>query len=425
MKEYQKIDIAQGVELVCVPADRFKTNDFRIGFCLPLDKNTVARNALAIYMLSNSSEEYPDVLSVNKKLAHLYGAELNTTVNKVGDNQVMSIALSSLDDRFSLGGRISTECIELLLSLVFKPRLDENGKFFDDDLHRQQRIIIEKLESEQNEKRLLAVRRLEEIMFDGEPYALNRYGTEDMINSVTTDDIMTAWQEMLKNAKIQLVAVGNFDIDEITDKMRSAFSSVDRSYNPPVKSLAKPAGDAVKNVTDRMDVKQGKLVLGYRVNLDPCDPLTTAMRSFNDTFGGGPYSKLFANVREKMSLCYYCSARYDRRKSCIIIQCGCEEYNMDKAIAEIGNQLNEIIAGNFATELEASKVGLSDTINSVYDDSTALVMWYSSQIIDDEIKAPSQSAEENNSVLADDIQKCSTLASLDTVYKLCGIKEGE
>ena len=58
----------------------------------------------------------------------------------------------------------------------------------------------------------------------------------------------------------------------------------------------------VKEVTERIDVKQGKLILGFRVNLKPDDELTPAMRSFADVFGGGPYSRLFTKVREEMSL---------------------------------------------------------------------------------------------------------------------------
>lgn len=44
-----------------------------------------------------------------------------------------------------------------------------------------------------------------------------------------------------------------------------------------------------------------------------------------DVFGGGPYSRLFMNVREKLSLCYYCSARLIRGKGIIVIQSGIEK----------------------------------------------------------------------------------------------------
>jgi predicted Zn-dependent peptidase len=130
-------------------------------------------------------------------------------------------------------------------------------------------------------------------------------------------------------------------------------------------------------------------------------------------------------VREKLSLCYYCSARFDRRKNCLIIQCGCEEENMDKAVNEILNQLKEIESGNFDEEFASSKIGLSDNINSVNDDSISLSSWYSTQISDSEIVSPSQSSNDNNGVTKEQVQKCASLLSLDTVYKLVSTKEGE
>lgn len=144
------------------------------------------------------------------------------------------------------------------------------------------------------------------------------------------------------------------------------------------------------------------------------------MRSFADVFGGGPYSKLFANVREKMSLCYYCSARYVRQKSFIVVQSGCEEENMDKAVSEILNQIEEIKKGNFDYEFSSSKMALTDAINSVYDAPESLEVWYTSQMADKNIKSPAESAAENKSVTKEQIMECANLISLDTVYRLVG-----
>ena len=146
---------------------------------------------------------------------------------------------------------------------------------------------------------------------------------------------------------------------------------------------------------------------------------------FSDIFGGGPYSKLFLNVREKLSLCYYCSAKYDRRKSSVIIQCGCEEENMDKAVEEILNQLSDIKNGSFDDAFASSKIALADALNAVYDDSLTLSSWYLTQIADDEIISPADSASNISAVTKQQVQDCADLLTLDTIYKLVGNKEGE
>jgi len=425
MKEFEKISICEGVDIISVPADRFKTNEIAISFIAPLKEESASANALVAHLITQTTKSAPSVEEFNKKLAMLYGASVYAYVSKLGENQCITLEASCLDDRFALGDeKISSELFDFLCRLIFDVSLDENGEFFADDIKRVKRLLIEKIESEENDKRIFALRRLEGIMFENEPYGINRFGSRESINSATSEDLKNALCYLINNSKIQITVVGNADIKGIESRAKEYFCGAKRSYIPPVSSVFKGSADKVKTVTDRMEVKQGKLVLGFRVNENSEFEANPKMRLFCDAFGGGPYSKLFENVREKLSLCYYCSARYDRRKSSIIIQCGCEEENMDKAVSEILNQLEEIKKGNIDDELSASKMAISDLINGVVDDSLTLLNWYSSQICDKEIFSPSLSAKANELITKEEVVSCAGLLSLDTVYKLCQ-KEGK
>ena len=424
--EIQKIEINQGVDIISVPATRFKTNEISISFIAPLKRETACANALVANLITQTTRSCPSVETFNRKLAMLYGASIYTSVSKLGENQCITLEASCLDDRFALGEeKISSELFSFLCELVFDVNLDENGDFYDEDIARVKRLLIEKIESEENDKRIFALRRLESVMFEDEPYGINRYGSNEDICAATSGDLKKALSFLIKNAKIQITVVGNADVKAIEKTAKKYFDSADRSYIPVQSSVFKGVADEPKTVTDRMEVKQGKLVLGFRVNEQSEFESNAKMRLFCDVFGGGPYSKLFANVREKLSLCYYCSARYDRRKSSIIIQCGCEEENMDKAVSEIFNQLEEIKKGNVDEELSASKMAIGDLINSVYDDSISLVNWYSSQICDKTHLSPAQSAAENEKVSKQEIVQAANLLSLDTISKLVSKKEGE
>ena len=419
MKEFQKIEISQGVDLISVPATRFKTNEISISFVAPLSEKTAAANALLAHLITQTTRSCPSVSQFNRKLAMLYGASIYAGVSKLGENQCITLEASCLDDRFALGDeRISSELFSFLCELVFDVKLDENGSFFEEDIARVKRILIEKIESEENDKRIFALRRLESTMFENEPYGVNRFGSKGSINAATSDDLKNALSYLINNSKIQITVVGNADIQAIAKTAKYYFDSVSRSYIAPKGSVFIGRAESSKTVVDKMDVKQGKLVLGFRVDEQSEFESNAKMRLFCDIFGGGPYSKLFANVREKLSLCYYCSARYDRRKSSIIIQCGCEEENMDKAVSEILNQLDEIKKGNIDDELSASKMAIEDLINSVYDDSISLVNWYSSQLCDKKILSPADSVSENKRVTKEGIISAASLLSLDTIYKL-------
>lgn len=425
MADFIKTNISSGIDIISVPASQFKTNEISISIAVPLSESEASLNAIVPMLLCRNSKDYPDLISLNTRLAMLYGAGLASSVSKLGEAQVLKIGLTCVDDRFSLDDeKISKECAALLMSLLFNPRLDENGNFHMEDVEREKRILVQKIESEENEKRIYSVRRAEQIMFKGEPYAVNRYGTKEQVMAIQSEAVSKAWKNMLETGKVLLTVVGSAETDEIAEMLDSYFSKIHRRYVPVPKAIFAPDVEAVKEETERIDVKQGKLVLGFRVDLKPDDKRAAAMRSFADVFGGGPYSRLFAKVREEMSLCYYCSARYVRRKSFILVQCGCEEENMDKAVEEILNQIEFIKNGSFDYEFKSSKVGLTDRINSVYDAPESLERWYVSRMLEDDLKAPCDSAAENNAVTKEQIMECADLVKLDTVYRLVSSVEG-
>ena len=98
---------------------------------------------------------------------------------------------------------------------------------------------------------------------------------------------------------------------------------------------------------------------------------------------------------------------------------------MDKAVEEILNQLSDIKSGSFDDAFASSKIALADALNAVYDDSLTLSSWYLTQIADDEIISPADSASNISAVTKQQVQDCADLLTLDTIYKLVGNKEGE
>ena len=336
----------------------------------------------------------------------------------------MSLSATCLNDKFSLDGEsIAFECVKLLSSLIFEPKLDENGNFFDEDIEAEKRILIEKINSEENEKRIYVLRKTEEKMFSNEPYSINKYGYVKDVETLSSDDIKTAWVNALSKAKILVTVVGNTDIDKVYNHLLGEFKNINRNYIHLPNPVFIGKSEKVNNYIERIDVKQGKLVLGFRADVKPKDDLAKAMRSFTDIFGGGPYSKLFANVREKMSLCYYCSARYTRLKSCILVQCGCLEENMDKAVNEILHQLDVIKSGDYEDEFNSSRMALVDAVGAVCDMPETIESWYIQQICDERYKTPQEVCDDINNVKYDEIKECAELVSLDTVYKLVGQEE--
>lgn len=425
-KPYHVIPVADGIRLMNLPTDRFKSAEISVSMAVPLCSETASENALVTYLLSRSCEEYPDFIQLNKRLAQLYGASISVSISKLGENQLLTIGITALDDRFALDeSKIAEACVELLLSMLFTPNLEE-GMFSEHDIALEKRLLIERIQSEENDKRIYALQQLELAMFQGEPYGVNPLGTVQQIETITAESAMAAWVRVLTTAELLICVVGHVDYTAIAQNIKHAFSDIYRSYRPLPKAILIPKVKQSKTVEERIDISQGKLVLGYRVDLPPDDALALTMASAVDIFGGGPYSRLFANVREKLSLCYYCSARYHRAKGIMVVQCGCEEENMDKAIDEIGKQLAVIVEGAFTQdEFDASKMSISDTILSYNDNPDVLEYWYVLQMCDEGFVTPEEKADKNSAVKQSDIADCAAKITLDTVYKLMGISEEE
>ena len=75
-------------------------------------------------------------------------------------------------------------------------------------------------------------------------------------------------------------------------------------------------------------------MLGFRAGTAEPDGDVAAARLMNALLGGTPHSLLFRNVREKLSLCYYCASSYDRLKGILLVDSGVDGQNAGRAKEE-------------------------------------------------------------------------------------------
>ena len=118
------------------------------------------------------------------------------------------------------------------------------------------------------------------------------------------------------------VFVGCGGADDAMEVFQRRLGGIKRSVisydpKPPVIPEREP-----RFISERMDVTQGKLVMALRgqTGLDMRGKL--AARVMSALLGGTAFSLLFKNVRERMSLCYYCLSRYDRGTGTLLLDSG-------------------------------------------------------------------------------------------------------
>ncbi len=419
------IPIAEGVRLCAVQTDRFKTSKLLVTIALPLGGDIAAR-ALLPFLLRRSCRAYPDFRSLNGRLDSLYGAALGAGVKKVGEAQVLELSLTAIDDRFALdGGSITAEAAQLMCDLLFDPNLDESGAFPADTVEAEKRLLLERMRSEDDDKRVYAVRRCQEIMCADEAFGCNRYGTEAEILSLTSERVYAAWREALERARIQVTMCAGSGIEQTASLLRARFAGVARDV-APIETQFVPAAGAIKSVRETQPLMQGTLVLGFRCGMTSRDDMDPAISVMADIFGGGTYSRLFSVVREKMSLCYYCRARLDRSKGIMLVSSGIETENEDKAREAILAQLADMCANGCMREtFDASIRSLCDTIRGCTDSPDAICGWYAMQIFRDAFKTPAQRIAEYAAVKPEEIRPAAEKITLDTVFMLAGTGEND
>lgn len=417
---FNVMELDKGVRICNYKTDRFKTGRVSFNIAVPLGKNASAY-AILPYILSRSCGKYSDFSELNSRLAELYGAVVVGSVTKSGESQIIRVSINMVDDRFALDDEsIFEKCSELLCDLIFEPNV-ENGVFNSQDVDREKRFLLEKIESEKNDKRVYALRRCEEIMCEKEAYGLNCYGTTKGVEALTPQSIYEAWKSLLETGVMQINVVGSAGANEkvISEIVKKRLSKFNREHLTSLDTNVIEKANEVKKIEDRLPIKQGKLVMGYRAGITNQSENFGALRVMVDLFGGAPYSKLFMNVREKMSLCYYCSSRLFRQKGIIMVQSGIEEENKEKAIKEINNQLKAMQDGDFNDEdLKSSIAGLTDTLMKVCDTPEGIDAWGYTQITEEKFKSPENLVEEIKSVNCDQVKECAKKVTLDTIYML-------
>lgn len=421
---FNRKEIGNGVEFCTVKADGFKTACVSVNFVMPLCEKA-SLYALVPNILTRSSESYLTLTELEKKLAFLYGAEIAADVSKSGEHQILKIEISCLDDKFSLGDeKIVEECCALLSDIIFRPKFTD-GEFCADETESEKRLLKETLEAQISDKRVYAKNRCEEIMCADEAYGINRLGTKEEIDAITPKTLTEAYYEVLKGAFVTICVTGNTDYDAVEKMFAAYFNKIERDVIESETVFVEEAHDT-EYVKEKEDVKQGKLVLGFRMGMSSSKDKYAERRVMTDIFGGSPNSKLFTVVREKMSLCYYCSARMVSSKGIMLVQSGIESFNEEKAKKGILDQIDAVKKGEFTDdELAASVNALDDSFKSVSDSPEALDAWFMSQITDKDYLYPEDYINMFKKVTREDVISAAGEVTLDTVFMLEGNGESE
>lgn len=409
--------IADGVYFSSITDKRYKKNLISVAFSTQLSEDTATENVIVPVLLTKCNSKLPTYKAFNNKMSRLYASGIGGTAGRQYDLQTISFGAYYLDDIYALSGEKMTGIMtDILIDCLTSP-VTENGVFSEKFVELEKKTVIDNIETAINDKRSYAIERAMKTICKGEPASVCSYGTVEKAKLITPDSAYKAYRRMLETMPCEIICTGCSDFDGVAEKFAAAFEKAGRHDIENTTIALSPVKTQTEEVTERLTVNQSKLVLGFKSHSDD----DAALVLLQKIFGGTTSSKLFCNVREKMSLCYYCSAARNDLKGIMLVNSGVENENIEKTKEAVIDQLEEIKNGNFTNEdINFAEMAIKNDFKSVADSAGNVSNWYFDCIRKNDIVTPEEKLGRYLGVSKERIIAAAKSMVLDSVYVLTG-----
>ena len=420
------IEIKKGIKLHLIKNDKFKTNLISVFITRPLNREEVTKNALIPAVLRRGTENLKTQEDINKQLENMYGSNFNCGIEKTGDNHVIKFYLESLNDNFiSDTESLVQNSINTLFDIVFNPLLIENKfntEYIDGEKNNLKQIINAKIDN----KNLYSLIRCTEEMYKDKPYSLYKYGYSEDLEKIDAQNLYEYYTKVINESKIDIFISGDLDSNQTENIVREnmnikKLNDREGKFIVNIQDSENINNDKVNEVEEKMDVTQGKLVIGLNINNVSKDDKNTMFNAilYNTILGDSANSKLFQNVREKAHLAYTTRSTYIRPKNIIFVRAGIEIDNYQKALDIIKEQLEDIKNGNFTDdEINNAKNYLYSSINSIEEEQDTEITYYFGQELSQAFYSPEEYKKNIELVNKEQIINIANNISINTIYFL-------
>lgn len=406
-------------KLHMIKTDKFKTIKVRICFRRKVKKEEITIRNILCDMLAYSSLKYPTKRELAIKSQDLYAASVNFNNVRLGNYINTEFNLTTLNDKYTEEGNFN-KSLEFLYELIYNPNVKDN-KFNEDILKIVLTDAKTSLESLKEDASLYSIIRLLENMDKESIISYRGVGYLEDLDNINSSNLYKYYKSMIEKDLMDIFIIGNIDFEEIETLIKKYF---------PVKTFKKLNAKYIveegkvkarkKTVIEKEENSQSKLAIGCRlVGLSTYErnyPLTL----YNIILGAGDKSKLFREVREKNSLCYYINSVPNKLDNLIIIRAGIDSNNIKKTISIVEKQLNLMKKGKFSEEdLKIAKEYYMTALDDVSESESSLIdTYFMMEILNiDDIETRRKKMAK---VTSEEIIKVAKKVKIDTVYCLEG-----
>ena len=416
----ETISLLPGVTLRVCRDTRFKQGCLSFQLVRQMKAEEAALNALLPSVLLRGTNRCPDLRSITEYLDELYGASVSALVRRVGDYQTTGLYCGFMDDRFALPG---DQVLRPMLSFLEELLLDsplENGAFLPSFVESEKKNLIATIESELNDKRAYSMSRLLRLLCREDTFGVPRLGEAEQVAQITPESLYTHYRNILRSSPVEIFYVGSADAARVAELLMPLVNKLgargtrlqpQTSFHPCEKS----------DEVEIMDVSQGKLCMGFVTPIINRQKEFAAMQLLNVIYGSGMTSKLFVNVREKMSLCYSIGSGYYGTKGILVVSAGIDFDKEQLTRDEVLRQMNICREGGITEqELRSAKEALLSSLRGTHDSPGAIEGFYATAALSGLVFSHGEYMEAVEAATVEDVVACANSLELHTTYFLKG-----
>lgn len=419
MANAEKYNIFDNINLYVIKDTKYKTVLASTYLHRNLNREEVTYNSLLSKVLKTATKKYSSILDLNIYAEKLYGCSFDMGVTKRANIQSIVSQVNFLNELYC-DDNILNDSLSLMLDMLFEPYVVDNA-FFAEYVSNQKKNLKDDIDSLINDKRAYASIRCLEEMCRGEQNSVVEIGYKEDLDSINEKNLYEHYKSIIFTSPIDIFMVGDVDTMKVVNLLKEYFSGFTFNISPVNIMYSNKSVTKEKYVEDNMSVNQGKLAIGLRTGINIDNPLYYALLTGNSIFGSGAHSKLFNNVREKLSLCYYAYSRLDKYNGIMMIGSGIEFENFQKTRDAVLGELQAVKNGDFTDdEIMIAKEYIISSFSSYEDSPGMLIDYYMGMAFSDDYPSISTVCEKVREVTRDDILTAFKSVNTDTVYFLNG-----
>jgi len=419
----QNLEIGKGIRLKVLPTKKFKTVTISFCFHRDLDED-YTYNALIPAVLKRGCEGFETLKDIEKHMESLYGALFDVGVQKKGERQLLRFSMEVVNDDYLAKQGILAQAFYFLNRMINRPVLEDGG-FKKDYVAQEKENMKNRIRSLVNDKVQYSLERCAQEMCKGEKYSRYVFGDIEELDGLDSSKLYNVYREIIQSSPLDVFVVGDVDPEKVRLLLERSLSMDRKGITAIPKTIYRKLQVVPKTVEEEMDVNQGKLVMGFRTNINAADEEYFPLVVYGSVLGGGPHSKLFMNVREKASLAYYAFARLEKFKGLMFVGAGIDFEKYDQTVNIIMEQLEAMAKGQITPqEFEGAINALVTSLKGSMDQPSQLIDYYLGNSVMDSDLTLEELIDRIKGVTVDQVVEVSRKLKLDTVYFLRNRKRG-